>query len=239
MAPTRRRSSSRSLNSQEDPHHQDGNNNDDATTNGPPPPKKRKMDKEVPPLDPNAIDHSLDLAAAVVVAPPPPAASSAANADLDAFPLFDDLVHEAIMPALEQEDNEANNSQTGAGEEEGSTNGSTSNNNNNQHASKKKMAKRRNSASSSVEGAIIVKPKKKKPAMTVEQIKKKYSPKRLARILQKAIQDARESHEEERERVERQLPDEVKSNFGQIGFGRFGQKVCVSKFCGVSPIAFQ
>lgn len=64
----------------------------------------------------------------------------------------------------------------------------------------------------------------KQGKQTVEEIKKSYSKKRLEKIRKQAIKDAKEEYEEERNRVLMQLPHEVKDQFGQIGFGKFGKK---------------
>lgn len=171
-----------------------------------PPAKKRKTEKDAPRLDPNAIDHSLDLA-------PPPGPHL-----FDTFALFDEVPLETIVPPAETQDNEI--AVQPPVEEEAVKTTKT----------KKSSTKRRNSATTA--------PKKKKrqqTSMTAEEIKKNYSPKRLQRILEKLIEDARDNHEDERQRVERQLPKEIKSMFGQIGMGKFTKGVRYLRPCSLMP----
>lgn len=242
MAPPRR-ASLQSVSSLDDEKLQDedalmdeSNNSASRTKNNGPPLKKRKMEKDTAAttLDPNAIDHSLDLDPPVVAAGPAGGAGATMSDALDAFPLFDDLVHEAIIPSLEHEDNEA--AQTAAasagvavGDDDDHDDVAAAVAKEEQTAKKPKKKKTKRRSDSTISATTEPKPKQKKLAMTVEEIKKKYSAARLQRILKNAIQDARDSHEEERERVERQLPNIIKSQFGQIGFGKFGKNVSWSE----------
>eukprot|EP00977_Amphora_coffeiformis_P030311 scaffold46132_cov199-Amphora_coffeaeformis.AAC.1 len=185
-------------------------------SDGPPLKKRKVVDQttisdDTIPLDPNAIDHNLDL-----VAPPPVPPAVAAipdhHATLDSFDLFlddselhaDPVIHgdavpEPAVPAQDEEDEEEQR----------------------KPAAKKKKASRRNSAQGSVGSGTK---ESKQPSMNIEAIKKKYGHARLERIRRQAIKDTLKEYQEETNRVVQQLPSEITSMFGQIGFGKFGKK---------------
>ena len=62
------------------------------------------------------------------------------------------------------------------------------------------------------------------PTLSVKEIMKTYDKRRLERIRRQFIKDAREEYREETERVVQQLPAEITSKFGEVGYAKFGKK---------------
>lgn len=182
-----------------------------------PPPKKRRVTEPetVQPavaLDPNAIDHSLDLV--------PP--SHFDSFSLDLFEEELNVATDAVMPSLvdggeaaappvEAQDDDADADADEDTQESGKT-------------KTKKKAKRRHSGQQQEQSTPPKMPPAQQPVMDIEEIKNKYGRKRLERIRRQAIKDAWKEYQEETSRVVQQLPEEITSMFGQIGYGKFGKK---------------
>ena len=172
------------------------------------PPKKRRLLLDEPAetvaLDPNAIDHSLDLA--------PHDDGPTSHLDSFSLSLFEDELNvatEAVIqgttehPAEEEEEEEED--MHGKGK-------------------KKKKSKQRQSGQQSTAAVAVPEVPPKLPVMDIAEIKQKYGKMRLERIRRQAIKDAWKEYQEETSRVVQQLPEEITSMFGQIGYGKFGKK---------------
>ena len=185
------------------------------------PPKKRRLLLDVEPaaetaIDPNAIDHSLDLA--------PHDHDVGPTSHLDSFSLslFEDELNVATEAVIQQEEEGGGGTteQQHHGEEQDEEDMHGPN-----KGKKKKKAKQKQSGQqqSAAAAAVPVVPPKL-PVMDIAEIKQKYGKMRLERIRRQAIKDAWKEYQEETSRVVQQLPEEITSMFGQIGYGRFGKK---------------
>jgi len=214
------------------------------------PPLKKRRVKEIAatsppsssPLDSTAIDRGLDLTPLLPPAPlAPPVAGEATTeippvgpvmtgtgtdhhaAALDSFDLFldDPELHvdsEAVMQH-EHTSEEPSVPRTKVDRNENKEEPEVEQQK--EAVKKKKKTKRRSSAQGSVKSVM----KESKPSsMDIVTIKKKYGKARLERIRKQAIKDALKEYQEETNRVVQQLPIEITSMFGQIGYGRFGKK---------------
>lgn len=193
------------------------------------PPKKRRITEPetanaAVALDPNAIDHSLDLV------PPDAAGRDPSHLDSFSLSLFEDELNVATEAVLDDHPGDDNEEEADVHKDEPQQQEEHSHETTTRK--KKKQAKRRHSGQQTATEQTQQQPPVRK--MDIEEIKQKYGKERLERIRRQAIKDAWKEYREETSRVLQQLPEEITSMFGQIGYGKFGKKwfplLCISPF---------
>lgn len=211
------------------PRRYSGSNRNNGNSNPHQPPKKRRIpDPETAvALDPNAIDHSLDLAP-----PDDPVAKDPSHLDSFSLSLFEEELNvatDAVMPTLVDhhhgdDDNDAGGHPAEAEAGDEGAEGNDEDAVGRIKIPKKKKAKRRSSGQAPQSTPQKIQPAGETAITDIEEIKRIYGTARLERIRRQAIKDAWKEYKEETSRVVKQLPEEITSMFGQIGYGKFGKK---------------